>query len=333
MMKPDNMDKYVIGLDYGTLSARAVLVCVRSGEVIAESIYPYPHGILDHLPGIDKDLPADFALQEINDYVEAMYGTIRDVVKKSGCRVENVIGIGIDATSSTFLPLLKNGEPLCKSEGFQVNPHAWLKLWKHHGAQEEADYITELAGKRGKKFLMRCGGRVNAEWMLPKLLEVIRKAPDGYEMTDNFMEVSDYLVYLLTGEVTRCMCHAGYKLLWNEEDGYPSENFLKELHPNFSDLKVKLKGREVQVGECAGKLTKEAAGRLGLKAGTAVAASMIDAHVAVPSAGIDGSSKALMILGTSCCMLLCSEKVSYIRGISGCVKNAVLPGLYAYEAG
>ncbi len=333
MMKPDNMDKYVIGLDYGTLSARAVLVCVRSGEVVAESIYPYPHGILDHLPGIDKDLPADFALQEINDYVEAMYGTIRDVVKKSGCRVENVIGIGIDATSSTFLPLLKNGEPLCKSEGFQVNPHAWLKLWKHHGAQEEADYITELAGKRGKKFLMRCGGRVNAEWMLPKLLEVIRKAPDVYEMTDNFMEVSDYLVYLLTGEVTRCMCHAGYKLLWNEEDGYPSENFLKELHPNFSDLKVKLKGREVQVGECAGKLTKEAAGRLGLKAGTAVAASMIDAHVAVPSAGIDGSSKALMILGTSCCMLLCSEKVSYIRGISGCVKNAVLPGLYAYEAG
>lgn len=333
MMKPENMDKYVIGLDYGTLSARAVLVSVRSGEVLAESIYPYPHGILDHLPGIEKDLPADFALQEINDYVEAMYGTIRDVVEKSGCRGENVIGIGIDATSSTFLPLLKNGGPLCKSEGFQVNPHAWLKLWKHHGAQEEADYITELAGKRGEKFLMRCGGRVNAEWMLPKLLEVIRKAPDVYEMTDNFMEVSDYLVYLLTGEVTRCMCHAGYKLLWNEEDGYPSENFLKELHPNFSDLKVKLKGREVQVGECAGKLTKEAAGRLGLKAGTAVAASMIDAHVAVPSAGIDGSSKALMILGTSCCMLLCSEKVSYIRGISGCVKNAVLPGLYAYEAG
>ncbi|NBJ94207.1 ribulokinase [bacterium 1xD42-62] len=357
-MKPENLDKYVIGLDYGTLSARAVLVCVGSGEVIAESVYPYPNGIytngiypnrmhpvrmyphetnshriLDNLPETEMKLPVDFALQEIDDYVEVMYHTIGEVVEKSGCRPENVIGIGIDATSSTFLPVLANGEPLCKTERFRTNPHAWLKLWKHHGAQKEADCITELAKKRNEKFLMRCGGRVNAEWMLPKLMEIVRKAPDVYEMTDNFMEVSDYLVYLLTGEVTRCMCHAGYKLLWNEEDGYPSEDFLKELHPGLSNLKVKLKGREVQVGECAGRLTQEAARRMGLKAGTAVAASMIDAHVAVPSAGIDGSEKALMILGTSCCMLLCSEKLSYIQGISGCVKNAVLPGLYAYEAG
>lgn len=346
VMKSENMDKYVIGLDYGTLSARAVLVSVKSGEVLAESVYPYPNGMypvgvssdgnsgnLHTLPGSEKKLPADFALQEIDDYVEAMYDTIHKVVQLSGCKAEDVIGIGIDATSSTFLPLSENGEPLCKSERFRTNPHAWLKLWKHHGAQKEADDITDLAGKRNEKFLMRCGGRVNAEWMLPKLLEILRKAPDVYEMTDNFMEVSDFLVYLLTGEVTRCMCHAGYKLLWNEEDGYPSEDFLKELHPGFSNLKAKLKGREVQVGECAGFLTKAAAGKLGLKARTAVAASMIDAHVAVLSAGIDGPKKALMILGTSCCMLLCSEKLSYIPGISGCVKNAVLPGLYAYEAG
>ncbi len=164
-------------------------------------------------------------------------------------------------------------------------------------------------------------------------MEIAGKAPEVYEATDNFMEVSDYLVYLLTGEVTRCMCHAGYKLLWNEEDGYPAKEFLGMLHPLLFSLEEKLKGREVQVGECAGRLTEEAAGRLGLKAGTAVAASLIDAHVAVPSAGIDGPDQALMILGTSCCMLLCSEKLSYIKGISGCVRNAVLPGLYAYEAG
>ncbi len=193
--------------------------------------------------------------------------------------------------------------------------------------------MTELAAGRQEKFLMRCGGKVNAEWMLPKLTEIVLKAPDVYEAADNFMEVSDYLVFLLTGEMTRCMCHAGYKLLWNEEDAYPSEEFLRALHPNLSSLKSKLKGREVQVGECVGRLTEEAAGRLGLREGTAVAASMIDAHVAVPSLGIDGPDKALMILGTSCCMLLCSEKLSYIKGISGCVKNAVLPGLYAYEAG
>ncbi len=327
------MDKYVIGLDYGTLSARAVLVSVGRGEVAAESIYPYPHGILNTISGGDEELPVDFALQEIDDYVEAMYETIRTVVKQSGCRAEDVIGIGIDATSSTFLPLTKSGTPLCKTEQFRTNPHAWLKLWKHHGAQEETDRMTELAAGRQEKFLMRCGGKVNAEWMLPKLTEIVLKAPDVYEAADNFMEVSDYLVFLLTGEMTRCMCHAGYKLLWNEEDAYPSEEFLRALHPNLSSLKSKLKGREVQVGECAGRLTEEAAGRLGLREGTAVAASMIDAHVAVPSLGIDGPDKALMILGTSCCMLLCSEKLSYIKGISGCVKNAVLPGLYAYEAG
>lgn len=327
------MDKYVIGLDYGTLSARAVLVSADSGEVIEESIYPYPHGILSALPESAGELPADYALQEIDDYVDAMYHTICSVVQKSGRRAEDIIGIGIDATSSTFLPLSENGEPLCKTEKFRANPHAQLKLWKHHGAQGQADRITELAGKRNEKFLMRCGGRVNAEWMLPKLMEVAGKAPDVYEMTDNFMEASDYLVYLLTGEVTRCMCHAGYKLLWNEEDGYPTDDFLRILHPALSSLKSKLKGREVQVGECAGRLTKEAADRLGLREGTAVAASMIDAHVAVPSAGIDSPDKALMILGTSCCMLICSERLSYIQGISGCVKNAVLPGLYAYEAG
>lgn len=141
-------NKYVIGVDYGTLSARAVLVSVGSGEVMAESIYAYPHGILRRLGetaagvisegeapvGVRGDLPADFALQKIDDYEEALYDTIGAVVRKSGCRAEDVIGIGIDATSSTFLPLSENGEPLCRVEGFRTNPHAQLKLWKHHGA-------------------------------------------------------------------------------------------------------------------------------------------------------------------------------------------------------
>ena len=313
------------------------MVSVSDGRVIEESVYPYPYGILDTVSGLTSDgtgfLPADYALQEIDDYIDAMFHTIREVVENAGCQAEDVIGIGIDATSSTFLPLLENKEPLCKAQQFCRNPHAYLKLWKHHGAQTQADQITALANERKEPFMMRCGGKVNAEWMLPKLMEIVEKAPDVYEAADNFMEVSDYLVYLLTGEITRCMCHAGYKLLWNEEDGYPSEDFLRALHPQLSSLKEKLKGRQLQVGECAGRLTQEAADRLGLKKGTAVAASLIDAHVAVPSVGIDGPDKALMILGTSCCMLLCSEKLSYIKGISGCVRNAVLPGLYAYEAG
>ena len=249
-------EKYVIGLDYGTLSARAVIVGVHDGEVVSESVYEYPHGVLRTVPGTEEELPSDYALQEIDDYVEAMYETIRRAVEQSGCKAEDIIGIGIDATSSTFLPLTESGKPLCKTERFKRNPHAQLKLWKHHGAQAEAERITELANRRKENFMMRCGGRVNAEWMLPKLLEIAGKAPDLYEATDNFIEVSDYLVYLLTGEVTRCMCHAGYKLLWNEEDGYPSEDFLWALHPPLVSLKEKLKGRQVQVGECVGKLTR-----------------------------------------------------------------------------
>ena len=325
--------KYVIGLDYGTLSGRAVLISIDSGDVIAESVYSYPHGILRSLPGSRELLPADYALQDIDDYIEVMYHTIRGVIEKSGCPAEDIIGIGIDATSSTFLPLSADGRPLGEAEPFRANPHAWLKLWKHHGAQAQADRITALAKIRREKFLTRCGGKINAEWMLPKLLEIAENAPEIYDATDNFMEVSDYLVYLLTGETTRCMCHAGYKLLWNEEDGYPSDAFREALCPRLSSLGEKLKGREVQVGECAGRLTDEMAQRLGLKAGTAVAASLIDAHTAVPSVGISEPGKALMILGTSTCVLLCSERLSFIKGISGCVKNAVLPGLYAYEAG
>lgn len=351
-------EKYVIGLDYGTLSARAVLVCVRSGEVLAESVYPYPNGIYTNgihsngicsngicsgQPGFEAPcsagqapgakLPPDFALQEIDDYVEAMYHTIRAVVEQSGRPPESIIGIGIDATSSTFLPLSGEGKPLCKTPRFRSEPHAFLKLWKHHGAQQEAEDITALARERGEAFLTRCGGKVNAEWMLPKLLEILRRAPQVYEAADSFVEIGDYLVFLLTGVMTRCMCHAGYKLLWNETDGYPSQDFLQALDPRLSSLREKLRGKEVQVGQCAGRLSQEAAKRLGLKAGTAVASSLIDAHVSVPGAGIDGPDKALMILGTSCCMLLCSEKLSYVPGISGCVKDAVLPGLYAYEAG
>lgn len=349
-------DKCVIGLDYSTLSARAVMVSVGRGQVMAESVFAYPHGILRRLGEaadgtaanggqtaavmsektslrLCPELPTDFALQEIGDYEEALYETMRAVVEKSGYQAEDVIGIGIDATSSTFIPLSENGEPLCRTKAFQANPHAQLKLWKHHGAQEQADRITALANEREERFLARCGGKVNAEWMLPKLLEIVEKAPEVYEATDNFMEVSDYLVGLLTGETTRCMCHAGYKLLRNEEDGYPSEAFLKALHPKLASLPGKLKGKELRVGERAGRLTEEAAKRLSLKAGTAVAASLIDAHVAMPSVGIDSGGKALMILGTSCCMLLCSEKRSFIKGISGCVRDAVLPGLYAYEAG
>ena len=325
-------EKYIIGLDYGTLSARAVLVRVSDGTELADSVWPYAHGALEETLPDGTVLPPDFALELPEDYEEALIRTIRGVLNKAQVPADDVIAIGLDVTSATFLPV-RDGKPLSTDPVFMGNPHAYLKLWKHHAAQEQAIRITELAGKRGERFLENCGRIVNSEWMLPKLLEIYEKAPEVWEHTDNFMEAGDWLVYLLTGNTTRCLCQAGYKLLWNETDGYPSEDFLNALAPGFGRMTEKLQGKEVRVGEEAGKLSPEMAEKLDLRAGISVAAACIDAHVAVPSVSIDGPGKALLILGTSCCMVLCSEKKAFVPGISGCVKDAVLPGLYGYEAG
>ena len=323
--------KYTIGVDFGTLSGRAVVVDTEDGRFLSECSRAYPKGILETFG--KTVLPKEAAISDILDYEQVLFDTVREAVKMSGVSPDEIIGIAIDVTSSTFLPLDSDLRPLSFDPRFQDRYHAGLKLWKYHLAGPQAERITKLAEERDEPFLRRCGGIVNAEWMLPKLLETLENDPEVYDVAASFMEAADYLVYRLTGEETRSMCHAGYKLLWSKKDGYPDPDFLGALHPKFRDLRGKLRGREVFPGEIAGYLTKEAAGKTGLFPGTPVAASLIDAHVAVPSAGIDGPGQALIILGTSCCMLLLSEAERFVPGISGCVLDGVYPGIYAYEAG
>ena len=325
-------EKAVIGVDFGTLSGRAALFRVSDGAILSDAVMNYPSGILAKLPD-GTALPEAFALEMYQEYETVLFTTIREALERSGLDPRDVIGIGIDVTSSTFLPVGRDGQPLAARPEFLNDPHAYLKLWKHHGARQEADRLTKTAKERKEGFLSRAGDVINSEWMLPKLLEIYEKAPEVYRETERFTEMADWLVEKLTGQVTRGISHAGYKMLYSPEDGGPSAEYLEAVSPGFSDVLSKLQGRMIPAGRKAGGLTEEAARQLGLLPGTAVGSSLIDAHVTVPAAGITGPGEALLILGTSCCMVLLSEKALPVPGISGCVKDAVLPGLYAYEAG
>ena len=208
------MAKYAIGIDYGTQSGRAVLVDVQTGEVAAQCVKMYAHGVMDRELPDGTPLKMDWALEHPADYVDVLETIIPGVMEKSGVSPEDVIGIGVDVTSNTFMPMDKDCTPLCLKPEYEKNPHAWLKLWKHHGGQNQANRMTEIALERGETFIKKYGNKINSEWMWPKLAELAEEAPEIYEAADCFMEAGDWLVYLLTGEKTRSTSVAGYKLNW-----------------------------------------------------------------------------------------------------------------------
>ncbi len=326
------MSKYTIGLDYGTLSARAVIVDVKTGEEKATSVCEYKHGVIDDVFINGEKLPVDFALQHPADYIEVLKSTVCDIMEKSKVDPCDVIGIGVDFTASTILPVYKDGTPLCFDEKYMERPHAYVKLWKHHAAQEQADLINDAA--KNEVFLKRYGGKVSSEWMLPKIMEILEKDEEIYEKCDYFVEAGDWIIWQLTGKMTRSSCMAGYKALWSKEDGYPTDEFLEKLDKRLTGLfRTKLSGEIITTGDFTGYLSNEAAKMLGLDKNTAVAAAIIDAHAALPSLGIVDSGKMLMIMGTSTCHIVMDEKESFVQGISGVVKDGIIKDLYAYEAG
>jgi len=327
------MDRYVIGVDFGTLSGRAVLVRVADGVSVEEEAMDYPHAVIeDKLPD-GTVLPPGFALADIRDYEEVLEHDIKTVMERSGIPKEAVIGIGLDVTASTFVPVDESGTPLYLLPGFGSEPHAWMKMWKHHGAGKQADRITALMIERKEPFVIRSGGKVNAEWMMPKLLEICEEAPGVYARTANFEEACDYLVRHLTGECTRSLGPLCYKMLKDPEGKTPDRAFFGALDEAFADVEDKLRGTRVALGAVAGYVTEEVADRLGLPAGIPVAAGNIDAHVAYPALGITEKNRMVLIAGTSCCAVLAAEKESMVPGIFGMVKNGVMPGLIGYEAG
>jgi len=327
------MEKYVIGVDFGTLSGRAILVKVADGRSVTEEAMNYPHGVIEGRLPDGTPLPAGFALADVRDYVTVLEHDIKAVMERSGVPKEAVIGIGLDVTSSTFVPTDATGTPLYLLPGFGQNPHAWMKMWKHHGAQKQADRLTRLMVERKEPFLIRSGGKINAEWMMPKLLEICEDAPEVYEKTANFEEACDFLVRHLTGACTRSLGPLGYKLVKDVSEDTPDRAFYRAVNPGFEGIEEKLLGTRVALGKVAGYVTEEIADRLGLPAGIPVAAGNIDAHVAYPALGITEKNRMVLIAGTSCCAVLAADQECMVPGIFGMVKDGVMPGLVGYEAG
>ncbi|MBQ8817516.1 MAG: ribulokinase [Clostridia bacterium] len=328
------MKKYVIGIDYGTLSGRCVLVDVKSGDEVAESVLNYPHAVMDERLPNGERLPSSYALQYPEDYLDVLKTTIPDVLKKASITADDVVGLGIDFTACTILPMDMNGTPLCMKDEYKDERHAYVKLWKHHAAQGEADEINELATKRGEKWLSIYGGKVSCEWALPKILQVLREAPEIYDDTYRFIEAADWLSLILTGEETHSAVFAGYKGLWNAETGYPSNDFMVALDSRLDGIVgTKLSINVLGMDKTAGKIDARGAQLTGLKAGTPVSLPMIDAHAAMPALNITGDGDLMLILGTSACHILNSKDAKTVEGICGYVKDGVIPGLYTYEAG
>jgi L-ribulokinase len=328
------MSKYSIGVDFGTLSGRAVLVNVETGEEIAVSVFEYPHGVMDEKLPDGTPLGVDWALQHPNDYMDVFANTVPDVLKKTNVNATDVIGVGIDFTACTMLPVYKDGKPLCFDSRFSSNPNAWIKLWKHHAAQEEANILNATAEKRGETFLKRYGGKISSEWMVPKIMQIADEAPEIYRAADRFVEAADWVIWQLTGNETHNSCTAGYKAIWHKKTGYPSNDFFRALNPLMEDLPGgKLSLDVTPVGKNAGGITAAAAKLTGLKEGTAVAIANVDAHVSAPAVGITSSGKLLMIMGTSTCHILLGDEEKTVPGMCGVVEDGVIGGFFGYEAG
>jgi len=334
--------KYTLGIDFGTLSARGVLVDVKSGEVICDSVSEYRHGVIDNtLPKTGEKLPADFALQDAEDYLQAFGSVVSSVLKESKVDPEDIIGVGVDFTCCTLVPIKEDGTPLSSIEEFSSDPHAYVKLWKHHAAQYCADIFNEKANELCPELLSRFGGRISPEWLFPKAMEILDRAPRIYESADLFIEGGDYITYLLTGKLTRGYAFAAYKTLYHHETGYPSKEFLAALDPRLENIvETKLRGDILPTAELAGRVDQLSRERFGvspdepwLSVGTAVACPTPDAHsvAAALNASHDGDMFALF--GTSSNYMLASSRYMLLDGICGVVKDGLYPGFYAYESG
>lgn len=326
--------RYAIGLDYGTESARAVLVDISNGTIAATAVEEYSHGVMDrHLPD-GTPLGHEWALQHPQDYLDAAEKTVRAVIAEADISKESVIGIGVDFTACTILPVDADNVPLCFNARHAANPHAWVKLWKHHAAQPQADRINALATDRGEDWLKAYGYRLSSEWVLPKILQIAEESPEIYKAAARIVEAGDWLVQQMTGSAVRSSCNAGYKACYIKGEGFPPREFMRALSPMLEDFyETRFAGDILAPGDRAGGLTEEWAERLGLRPGTPVAVEIIDAHAALPGCGVSEPDQMVLVMGTSTCHMLMSSERAYVEGVGGVIEDGILPGYYGYEAG
>ncbi|MBN1361228.1 MAG: ribulokinase [Sedimentisphaerales bacterium] len=334
---------YALGLDYGTNSVRCLIVDTSNGRELGTRIYEYETGEA----GIILD-PSDHnvARQNPADYLKGVEVTIAGAIaeaRKADSKFDpkQIVGIGVDTTGSTPLPVDKNGKPLALLAEFKDNPNAHAWLWKDHTGYAEAAEITALAEKVYPEYLAKCGGTYSSEWFFSKVLHCLRVAPQVFDAAYTWVEHADWLPAVLTGtdapdKLRRCRCAAGHKAMFNDDwGGYPNAEFLAKLDPKLGKLRATLGDKTFAVDEAAGKLTSEWASKLGLTAGIPVAMGAFDAHLGAVGSGIK-EGVLVKIIGTSTCDMVVapsSTKLPDIPGICGIVDGSILPGCYGLEAG
>lgn len=326
------MAKYSIGIDFGTLSARALIADVTDGAIMGNAeVFEYPHGVMTELCG--SALPDGYALQHPGDYVDALDSLIPALIKENAIDPDDVVGIGIDFTACTVLPLDKNGVPLCFDPAFERDPHAYAKLWKHQGANKYADRIEKIAAKYGDT-LKLTGGVLSGEFMIPKLYETYVESPEVYSAAEKFINAGDLIASALVGRYVHSASFATIKEHFDNLSGagYPPRELFAEIDSGFSDVLDKLGTKIDAVGSSCGSLTPEWAERLGLCEHTQIAVPVIDAHGSFGAVGIE-DGRAVAVLGTSAVFAVLSSKKCYIPGIHSHGYEATARGLMTFEAG
>jgi L-ribulokinase len=330
-----------VGVDFGTLSGRAVVVRVADGAELGAAVHEYRHGVMDDVldaspaggAGHPLPLPPDWALQVPEDYLDVLRTAVPAAVRAADVDPAQVIGIGTDFTACTVLPVLHDATPLCELQEWADRPHAYVKLWKHHAAQPHADRLNTLAHRRAEAWISRYGGLVSSEWEFAKGLQLLDEDPELYDRMDLFVEAADWIVWKLCGRFVRNACTAGYKGLY-QDGGYPDRDFLAALDPRFAGFaEDKLAGPVGRLGDPAGRLTAEAAAWTGLPQGIAVAVGNVDAHVTAPAAQAIEPGQMVAIMGTSTCHVMSHEHLVEVPGMCGVVDGGIVSGLFGYEAG
>ncbi|MCO7204802.1 ribulokinase, partial [Microbacterium sp. CnD16-F] len=335
----DHDDAYVVGVDYGTRSGRALVVRVSDGTELGSAVHPYRHAVLERsLPssltgGAEVALEPDWALQVPQDYREVLQVAVPAAVEAAGVDPSRVIGIATDFTACTMGPTRADGTPLNEVDGYADRPHAYVKLWKHHAAQAQADRINALAEQRGESWLARYGGLLSSEWELAKGLQLLEEDPDVYARTERWVEAADWIVWQLCGAYVRNACSAGYKGVL-QDGAYPSADFLAALNPAFADyVETKVEQPIGQLGDRAGSLSARAAAWTGLPEGIAVAVGNVDAHVSAPAAQAVDHGQMVAIMGTSTCHVMSAGVLREVPGMCGVVDGGIVAGSWGYEAG
>ena len=333
--------KYAVGLDYGTNSVRALVVDVQTGEEVGTSVFAYPSG--EH--GILLDRDPQLARQNPQDHLDGLQASIRGALEQAmsveGFDPHNVIGIGVDTTGSTPLPVDAEGVPLAFDDRFKHNLAAYVWLWKDHTSHAEAAEITEKAAELRPEYLAKCGGIYSSEWFWSKILHCARTAPEVFDASHTWVEIADWIPAVLSGtdhpdDLVRGICAAGHKAMYNDEwGGYPDEEFLAELDERLVRIRKSLPDETRNVSESVGNLSAEWAERTGLPEGIPVAAGAFDAHLGAIGSGIEPGTL-VKIIGTSTCDLMISpmeQDLADVPGLCGIVPESVLPGQFGLEAG